>query len=120
MKQLRVTVHGKTYEVTVELLDSTGKPAEQVPGSVRAASALSVTAAPSSGDPGAVQSPLAGKIISIQVTPGQEVKQGEQVVVLEAMKMNTYIYAPKDGKVAEILVKVGDAVAEGQVLMSIA
>jgi biotin carboxyl carrier protein len=120
MKQLRVTVHGKTYEVTVEMLDSSGQPTEQKTVSVKSASALSVTAAPSSGDLGSVPSPLAGKIIAVQVTQGQEVKQGDQVVTLEAMKMNTYIYAPKDGKVAEILVKVGDAVAEGQSLINIA
>ena len=50
---------------------------------------------------------------------GQEVKAGEQVATLEAMKMNTFINAPADGKVAEILVTVGTAVQEGQGLIRI-
>jgi len=54
------------------------------------------------------------------VKVGQEVKEGEQVAVLEAMKMNTSINAPSSGKVAEVLVAVGAAVQEGQVLIRIA
>lgn len=55
----------------------------------------------------------------MQVTAGQAVKQGDQLIVLEAMKMNTYVYAPQDGVVAEILANVGDSVAEGQALLRI-
>lgn len=126
MKQLRVTVQGKVYEVTVEALDegyrSSG--AAQTPLSVASAAAIpvqaSAAAAVSPAGPGGVVSPLAGKVVAVQVTKDQAVKQGDQLVVLEAMKMNTYIYAPQDGTVAEILVKVGDAVAEGQAVIRIA
>ena len=65
-------------------------------------------------------SPLSGKVVSIQAVKGQVVKEGDQLVVLEAMKMNTYIYAPQDGTVSEILATVGDAVAEGQVVLRLA
>lgn len=121
MKHLRVTVLGKVYEVTVEMLDGGQRSAAaaQVPLSPAPASAASVTAV-STGAPGEVLSPLAGKVVTVQVTKGQAVKQGDQLVVLEAMKMNTYIYAPQDGTVAEILVNVGDAVAEGQPVLRIA
>ena len=128
MKQLRVTVQGKVYEVTVETLDDGGQeqssPVAQAPLSVTPASASpsasTQVSAASAGGPGSVGSPLAGKVVSIQVTAGQAVKQGDQLVVLEAMKMNTYVYAPQDGVVAEILANVGDAVAEGQALLRIA
>jgi biotin carboxyl carrier protein len=127
MKQLRVTVQGKVYEVTVETIGEgpQSAAANQVPLSVAPASAghAATDSAPlagtGTGAPGEVTSPLAGKIVSVQFAPGQAVKQGEQVVVLEAMKMNTYVYATQDGTVAEILVNVGDAVAEGQVLLRI-
>jgi len=125
MKHLRVTIQGKVYEVTVESLDQGGLPASATPPPVAAAS---VAASPSSasatavstGAPGEVPSPLSGKVVAIQVTPGHAVKQGDELIVLEAMKMNTYIYAPKDGTVAEVLTNVGDAVAEGQVVIRIA
>jgi biotin carboxyl carrier protein len=66
---------------------------------------------------GAVVSPLAGKLVSIDVKVGQAVEEGTQVATIEAMKMNTYIYAPKTGRVAEVLVNPGDAVEEGAALM---
>jgi biotin carboxyl carrier protein len=122
MKQLRVTVQGKVYEVTVEPLEAgnSGSDIQQAPVSAAVApveSSAQTAIAPAVE--GAVTSPLAGKVVSIQVTAGQAVKQGDQLVVLEAMKMNTYIYAPQDGTVDEILTNVGDAVSEGQALVKI-
>ena len=74
---------------------------------------------PASGT-GDVTSPLAGKLVSIEVTVGQEVQAGAQVATVEAMKMNTYIYAPKTGKIASVQVNPGDAVDEGAVILRIA
>jgi biotin carboxyl carrier protein len=54
------------------------------------------------------------------VVAGQTVKEGDHLLTLEAMKMNTFVFAPKSGKVAEIKTAVGDAVEENQVLMRIA
>jgi biotin carboxyl carrier protein len=67
-----------------------------------------------------VRSPLAGRIIAINAQVGQAVKEGDHLVTVEAMKMNTAVPAPKSGKVAEILTTVGSAVDEGQVLLRIA
>lgn len=54
------------------------------------------------------------------VSAGQEVKEGDHLVTLEAMKMNTFVFAPRSGKVAEIKTVVGAAVEEGQSLVRIA
>ncbi len=64
-----------------------------------------------------VHSPLSGRVVALSVQVGQSVKEGDQLILLEAMKMNNYVYAPQAGQIASILVKVGDAVEEGQPLL---
>jgi biotin carboxyl carrier protein len=133
IKKLRVTVDGKSYDVSVEVPDETdasspvSPPAASVPLSPPPPLSPSPAAPPppppaasTSAGPGEVRSPLAGRIIAINVQPGQEVKEGDHVVTVEAMKMNTAVTAPKAGKVAEILTTVGSAVDEGQILLRIA
>ena len=111
MKKLRVTVEGKSYDVTVELLGEGS--AAQVP------SAESSSHASSSGTAEPVSSPLAGKVVSIGVGGGQQVEEGDELMILEAMKMNTHVYAPRSGTVERIQVQAGDNVEEGQSLMTI-
>ncbi|MCX6954145.1 MAG: acetyl-CoA carboxylase biotin carboxyl carrier protein subunit, partial [Verrucomicrobia bacterium] len=60
---------------------------------------------------------LSGKLVSIDVKLGQAVEEGTQVATIEAMKMNTYIFSAKAGKIAEILAQPGDGVEEGSVLI---
>ena len=128
MKKLRVTVEGKVYEVLVEILDEPKAAApDQVPTSAPVVSAsvsapaIAHVAAPKPvvAGSGEVVSPLAGKVVSIDVTVGQVVTEGQQVATIEAMKMNTYIYAPKAGAVASITANPGDGVAEGGPLLTI-
>lgn len=112
MKKLKVTVDGKIYHVTVEPLDKDAPPPE------------AAASAPPSQSPAQrsapIPSPLAGKVVTIRVQTGQTVKKGEELMVLEAMKMNTYLYAPQNGSIAGILVSEGDAVEEGQSLITMA
>ena len=112
MKQLRITVAGQTFDVTVETVGGcapvAGAPA---PAPVAAAPA---PAAAGSGTP--IPSPLAAKVVSLDVQPGAAVKEGDQVMTVEAMKMNTVIYAPSNGTVTSFTVKPGDTVTEGQTL----
>lgn len=110
MKKLRVTVEGKSYDVTVELLGD----AEAVP-----ASGASTAPAPVAGGGEDVPSPLAGKVVSIGVQIGQQVKEGDELMVLEAMKMNTHVYSPGSGTLTGILVQPGDNVEEGQSLATL-
>ncbi len=63
-----------------------------------------------------IVAPLPGKIISIEVNVGDAVKQDDEVFIIEAMKMETPIYAPCDGTIKEIKVKVNDKVDTDQVL----
>jgi biotin carboxyl carrier protein len=129
MKKLRVTVDGKSYDVTVEMLESpasapaaaTAPVAVVATASIAAAPAPVAPAAPAAGPAptGAVPSPLAGKVVSIDVKPGQTVTEGQQLLTLEAMKMNTFVYASKAGTVAAVHVHPGDAVEEGAALLTL-
>lgn len=127
MKKLRVTVEGKAYEVLVEILDEAQAPQAAAAAPIASASvAAPVSAAPkpaakpAAGGSGDVTSPLAGKVVSVDVKEGQSVQEGQQVATIEAMKMNTYVYASKAGTVSAILAKAGDGVEEGAVLLRIA
>ena len=128
MKKLRVTVEGKAYEVLVEILDegapaATPAPAAAAPAVQPVTASAPATAPAATPAPAArtgdVVSPLAGKLVSIDVKVGQTVEEGAQVATVEAMKMNTYIYAPKTGQVAAILATPGDGVEEGTALLRI-
>jgi biotin carboxyl carrier protein len=130
MKKLRVTVEGKIYDVLVEVLDegtpaSAPRPAAAAPVAAPVSAPAPVAAAPAPAKRGPAGSgditcPLSGKLVSIDVKLGQAVDEGTQVATIEAMKMNTYIFAPKAGKIAEILAAPGDGVEEGSVLIRLA
>lgn len=66
----------------------------------------------------ALRSPLPGTIVDIVVKPGDEVKEGDNLVVLEAMKMNNNLTAERDGKVKAVLVQLGEAVKENTPLVT--
>jgi biotin carboxyl carrier protein len=128
IKKLRVTVDGKSYDVSVEVPDDLSasapvlapSPSSPAPSPAPPLSApASTPVAPSSAGPGEVRSPLAGRIIAINIQAGQEVKAGDHMLTVEAMKMNTSVTARRAGKVTEILTTVGAAVDEGQILARI-
>ncbi len=72
------------------------------------------------GNPGHVGAPIPGAVTSITHEPGQSVKKGERLLIMEAMKMQTTVYAPIDGKLQDLLVKVGDTVDAKDLLAVIA
>jgi pyruvate carboxylase subunit B len=115
IRHLRVTVAGRVYEVQVE---PAGDPA--VPSSAPAAVAAAprATSAPAPCRPGEpVSSPLAGRLVSIDVALGSVVAEGTQLATIEALKMNTFLFSPRAGRVAEIRAQPGEDVEEGSVLL---
>ena len=110
-----VSVSGEEYVVQVTEGGVVG--AIQPAGSASASVAAPVTSVASSGE--AVPSPLAGNIFKVLVSPDQQVEEGETIMILEAMKMETEISAPKSGVVGSINVKEGDSVQVGHTLLTL-
>ena len=117
-----VTVNGATYEVEAENAPVAAAPVQAAPAPQSAAPAPAAEApkAAPSGAGEKVNSPLPGVIIEVSVKEGQAVKAGQKVAVLEAMKMENEIAAPKDGTVTAIHVSKGDSVLEGAPVVTIA
>ncbi|MBC8575581.1 acetyl-CoA carboxylase biotin carboxyl carrier protein subunit [Yanshouia hominis] len=74
------------------------------------AAAVSAPAAPVSGSGTTVAAPMPGNILKVMVKPGDAVKSGQILLLLEAMKMENEIYSPCDGTVSSVLVSVGGTV----------
>ncbi len=114
--QAQLEVNGTPYSVEIiQEKKETPKVAKSAPAAAPAATAAPAPAAApaSTGKGKAVKAPLPGVIISVDVQVGQQVKRGQQVAVLEAMKMENGINAECDGTISEIKVKAGDSILEG-------
>jgi biotin carboxyl carrier protein len=132
-KTFRITVEGRSYNVVVEdLTDQAPHPAaapvpaaglDGAPVARPAVVPPPAAAAPpppmADAGPGAVVAPLAGVVYGIDVRVGQEVKPGDQLATIEAMKMKTYVIAKSGGTVGNIAVKVQDSVETGQVILTL-
>ena len=120
MKSLRITINGKSFDVDVEVLpDKTPKIARIKPVAPQAAKTAAPLAKPvAKAGVNDVACPLSATIIPINVKVGQSVKKGDQLATLEAMKMNTFVYSPKDGVIKEIMVQERDNVPEGAPILS--
>ena len=129
----KVTLKGRTYEVEVEageaiLLDeyeaiAPSAPAVAPAAAPAAAAPAAAPAAPAApvvtGAGEAVNAPMPGNILKVNVTAGQAVKSGDVLCILEAMKMENEIMAPKDGTVTQVLVSKGNTVDTGAPLVVI-
>ena len=127
----KITLNGRTYEVEVEagkamLLDEYEAIA---PAPVAAAHAAAPVAAAPAAAPAApavtgageaVTAPMPGNILKVNVNVGDTVKEGQCLVVLEAMKMENEIMAPKNGTVTQVVVSKGSTVDTGAPLVVLA
>jgi methylmalonyl-CoA carboxyltransferase small subunit len=123
--KLKITVDNKTYEVDVEAAEPETGPSLPLRYAVQPTSVHVPAKAPppaqapaaESGGPvneGKVcRSPISGVVVRVDAKPGQTIKNGDVLLVLEAMKMETNITAPVDGKVAKLNVSNGDSVKNG-------
>jgi biotin carboxyl carrier protein len=127
VKKLRITVEGKTYEVVVETMEDPSARAPRVAApraATSAPAAASASPAPAAkaaagGSASSIRSQLAGRIVSVDVKEGDMVQPGVQLLVLEAMKMNTPVASSKAGKVTKIHVSEGETVEEGAALLDV-
>ncbi len=131
MRTFNITVNGQTYVVDVEEVGGAVTAAPVRTAAPVAAAPVAAPAAPSAapaapkaapavagGEP--VKSPMPGTILDVKVKAGDVVKAGQCVCVLEAMKMENEIPAPKDGTVAGVAVTKGATVEAGAVLVTLA
>ena len=117
MKNYTITVNGNVYDVTVE---ENGAGAVQTAAPVAAPKAVAPAApkaAPAAGA-GAVKvtASVPGKVLKIVASAGQAVKAGDNIIILESMKMEIPVVAPQDGTIASIDVAEGASVENGDTL----
>jgi biotin carboxyl carrier protein len=126
MKKLRITVEGKVYEVTVQVLEDDEAVVSGAgfvsgpPIGVLAPHPPSAAAPPPAlptSQPNAILAPIAGTVRKVFVQVGSDVEAHAPVVMLDAMKMDTYIYAPRAVRVTEVAVEVGASVQVGDCLI---
>lgn len=120
--KLKITIENRIYEVEVEASEADPSPA---PAPTRPLTSirppLPGESSPSGqgGSDKLGRSPVAGVVVKIPVQLGQQVRAGDTVVVLEAMKMETNITAPCSGTLTTVSVKIGDSVRTGQSLFEL-
>ena len=145
MKGYRITLGGQTFEVEIlsdprerevqvrvdgETLMVSVAPLKEAPAPVSAAAPLQPAIDPLRPAPGpsprremvssgsTLTAPLPGTVIQVGVRPGQSVDTGDELLVIEAMKMNNRIRSPRGGTVGDVLVQVGEQVSHGAPLLS--
>lgn len=139
MKKYRITVNGKTFDVDVEEVGAqkSGHSPVSAPAAVApalapvpartavtaqapaASPAIPRTATPAGGAT-AMKSPLPGKILKVMAMPGSSWKKGDTLLIIEAMKMENEILAPRDCTVEEVAVESNQTVKTGDLLLKLA
>ena len=131
--QFEVTVGGAAY--LVSLLEDQAIGISADPSAPATPRAVMTAAAPRAATPaaapsaprvqpagaagkGALKAPMPGVILEVNVKPGDVVKRGEQVAILDAMKMHNVIGAPRDGTIAEVCVEAGQTISHGDAIVT--
>ena len=129
--KLRIGIDGNTYELEVEVIEDDEVPHHPyygmsyplVPATVQSVAAPAARA--KAPDPGETdedklcRSPVTGIVIKANVTPGQTIAENELIMVIEAMKMETNVIAPRSGIVKSVRVAAGDSVKVNQVVVEL-
>ena len=118
MKSYTITVNGTAYEVTVEETGSVSAPTAAPVAAPKAAPAAAPKAAAPAAGAGAVKvsASVPGKVLKVVASVGQAVKAGDNIIILESMKMEILVVAPQDGTVASIDTSEGASVENGDTL----
>src|SRR5690606_27832833 len=127
MKKFLIKVNGQQYEVEVEEIKNGASPSGPAVTVSEPAAAPAPApkppapqkAAKAGGGAVKVNAPMPGTILSVNVKPGDSVKKGQVLVILEAMKMENEILAPQDGTVSSVDVSGGASVDSGDILLTL-
>jgi len=121
---VRTTVNGRVVQVWVQEPESAPAPPSAQPAAAAAPSLpsfvppMSTAAQPGAVSKREVRAPMPGTIVSIAIQPGDQVEVGQDLCVLDAMKMNNRIRAPRAGTIAQVHVSIGQQVSYGQPLVT--
>jgi biotin carboxyl carrier protein len=123
--KFKLTIDGAVYEVDVEATEPEApRPSYIPPSDVATHAPAPVPLPPTAGNGASVadeskvcRSPVTGMVVKVQAQSGQSIQASDVLLVVEAMKMETSITAPRAGKIAAVKVALGDAVQGGQVLV---
>jgi glutaconyl-CoA/methylmalonyl-CoA decarboxylase subunit gamma len=116
MQRYRVHVNGRAYDVAVEEIEGVISTSLSAP---QPAAPSAPPAQPTPVGSEVIAAPMPGKVVSIKVKAGQEVREGDLILVLEAMKMENDIFCGRTGRVLEIKVVEGAYVDTGDALVVI-
>lgn len=121
-KKANVEVNGISYEVTYESKNTTATPVARktIASTAPAAQQVHVAAPQSASSSTSIKSPLPGTISTVNVKVGDQVKRGDILIVMEAMKMENNIMADRDGQVKAVHVTAGQSVAQDDKLIDLA
>ncbi|MHB8071216.1 MAG: biotin/lipoyl-containing protein [Candidatus Cryosericum sp.] len=125
MRMFRITVNGKVFDVAVEQSGQSGPVVQPVQHVASAPAAAPVAVAPrpaphsaaTVAGPSVMKSPLPGKVLKVHAAPGKSFKRGDTLLIIEAMKMENEILAPRDCIVAELFVTVNQSIKTGEPLL---
>ncbi|WP_099191699.1 biotin/lipoyl-containing protein [Tepidibacter mesophilus] len=119
MKKYKINLNGKSYEVEVEEITESEVQVEpkSVPKSVEKIKSIPSKKTSTQGED--VKAPMPGTIVSVKANEGDNIKAGDVLLVLEAMKMENEIVAPVDGQITSINTSKGASVTGGDVLITI-
>lgn len=130
MKRYKVHINGKSYEVAIEELGdgpnqptvapapTTHAPAAPQPAKSAMTTAPKTASNDAGSAAGTIRSPMPGTILRVVIAPGDIVKKGDTLIILEAMKMENEILAPEDGNIKEVNVTQGASVNAGDLLLT--
>lgn len=117
MRHYRVNVNGTSYEIAIEEISADeAKKVASAPAPAPAPAAAPAAAASVPANATTISAPMPGNILAVNVSVGSDVKRGDILMILEAMKMENEIMAPKDGKVTAVNVQKGATVNTGDLL----
>jgi glutaconyl-CoA/methylmalonyl-CoA decarboxylase subunit gamma len=126
MRMFRITVNGKVFDVAVDQSDQSGPVVQSMQHVAPAPVASPVAVAPHPAalrptipatGPSVMKSPLPGKVLKVHAGPGKSFQRGDTLLIIEAMKMENEILAPRDCVVAEVFVAANQSIKTGEPLL---